>query len=175
MAHRNTIILHSTEAHKLSRQMKITLGKSKSLTPKANSLNAIFLPSGIHQFSLAFVYFYSQFYILQNNFWLRHVLVNVQYNIDRDQKKAVSTIFIHNLEMKSPRSCVRLCACSFLHLAVTREARAKVGTLLDDTMRGVLSKVHNRRLSISRAVCCHNNDIIHRKVWSTFFTVMIFL
>ena len=29
-------------------------------------------------------------------------------HIDRDQKKPVSTIFIYNLEMKSPRSCVRV-------------------------------------------------------------------
>ena len=29
-------------------------------------------------------------------------------HIDRDQKKPVSTIFIRNLEMKSPRSCVRV-------------------------------------------------------------------
>ena len=35
-------------------------------------------------------------------------LLLVQYNIDRDQKKPVSTIFIRNLEMKSPRSCVRV-------------------------------------------------------------------
>ena len=53
-------------------------GKRKSLTAKANSLtakadqlgdqlNAIFLPRGVHQFSLVFVYFYRQFYSLPKN------------------------------------------------------------------------------------------------------------
>ena len=36
-------------------------GKSKSLAAKVNQLNAIFLPSGVNQFSLVFVYFYWQF------------------------------------------------------------------------------------------------------------------
>ena len=44
-----------------------------------------------------------QFYSLPKNFWFQHVVVNVQYNIDRDQKKPVSTIFSRNLETKSPR------------------------------------------------------------------------
>ena len=34
--------------------------------------------------------------------FLVSAVVNVQYNIDREQKKPVSTIFIRNLEMKSP-------------------------------------------------------------------------
>ena len=46
----------------LSRQKQITHGKSKSLTAKANELKAIFLPSGVNQFRLVFVYFYWQCY-----------------------------------------------------------------------------------------------------------------
>ena len=34
--------------------------------------------------------------------FLVSAVVDVQYNIDRDQKKPVSTIFIRNLEIKSP-------------------------------------------------------------------------
>ena len=85
---------------------KSTHDKSKSLTAKVNSLtakanslttkanrsrqkaNQLFLPSGEHQFSLAGL---CLSYSLPKN---RHAVVNVQYNIDRDQKKAVSTIFI---------------------------------------------------------------------------------
>ena len=73
--------------------------KANSLTAKANKLNAIFSPSRVHQFSLVFVYFYCLFYSLPKDFWFRHVVVNVQYNIDRDRKKSVSTIFICNLEI----------------------------------------------------------------------------
>ena len=49
------------------------------------------------QFSLVFVYFYSQF----AEEFLVSTVVNVQYNIDRDQKKLVSTVFVRNSEMKS--------------------------------------------------------------------------
>ena len=39
-------------------------------------------------------------------------LLLVQYNIDRDQKKPVSTIFIHGNEI------TQMCACSLLHLEI---------------------------------------------------------
>ena len=57
-----------------------------------------------------FVYFDWQFYSLPKNFWFRHAVANVWYNINRDQKP-VSTIFIRNLENNSPRSCVRVNRC----------------------------------------------------------------
>ena len=37
--------------------------------------------------------------ITRANFWFRPLLINVQYNIDRDQEKSVGTLFIRNLEI----------------------------------------------------------------------------
>ena len=94
----------------LSRQKQITHGKSKSLTAKANrSWQKQFYPAE-YTCLVWCVYFYRQFYSLPKNFWFRHAVANIQCNTDIDQKP-VSTIFIRNLENKSPRSCVRVNRC----------------------------------------------------------------
>ena len=68
----------------------------------------------------AICHFYLQFYSLPNNFWFRQ--------IDRDQKKPVSTIFIHNLEMKSQTvfCLVEVSLFSFDQIVVTLHRRALV-------------------------------------------------
>ena len=65
-------------------------------------------------------HFYSQFYSLPNNFWFRQ--------IDRDQKKPVSTIFIHNLEIISPTlfCLAEISLSSFDWIVVTLHRRALV-------------------------------------------------
>ena len=82
----------------------IAHGKRKST--KCFSDN--FTQQRVHQFSLVFVYKFL-FAILQfAEEFLVSVDVNVQYNNNIDQKKPVSRIFTPNLEMKSPRGCVRV-------------------------------------------------------------------
>ena len=100
--------------HNCHGKKQITHGKSKSLTAKANRSRQKQMQSRQKQFYPAeysclvwFVYFDWQFYSLPKNFWFLHAITNVQCNIDRNQKP-VSTIFILNLENKSPRSCVRV-------------------------------------------------------------------
>ena len=68
----------------------------------------------------AICHFYSQFYSLPNNFWF--------LQIDRDQKKPVSTIFIHNLEMISPTlfCLAEISLSSFDRIVVTLHRRALV-------------------------------------------------
>ena len=134
------------ESKSLTARKHITHGKSKSLTARANHAQQKQIHSREKQFAhgkgksnechirtqrstpifiVWSVYFYWQFYNLPKNFWFRHAVVNVQCNIDRDQKKPVSTIFIRNLEMISPRSSVRVRFYIKKHtiLALTREAR----------------------------------------------------
>ena len=71
----------------LSQQKQITHGKSKSLTAKANRSRQKQINS--------MRYFYPAEYT--NLVWS-----------SREQKNPVSTTFTRNLEMKSPRSCVRV-------------------------------------------------------------------
>ena len=123
------------------------------VTAKANQLNAIFLPSGVHQFSN---------YSLPKNFWFGHVFVNVQYNIDRDQKKSVSTIFIRNLEIKSPRSCVRVrfYIQKYTILAETREARVNTETRKSKGGEGGLNQCPSVKSS-NTSIKAEQTDLHH--------------
>ena len=85
--------------------------------------NAIFLPCGVHQFSLVCLYFIGNF--RPKNFWFRHACVvgmNLKYNIDRDQKKPVSTMIIRGNEITQ-----KMCACTLSSLRPT--ARVLSATL----------------------------------------------
>ena len=77
-----------------------------TVTAKAKSLNvsAIFLPSSVWPFVYKFLFAILQF----AEECLVSAVVNVQHDNNIDQKKPVNTISIPNLEMKSPRSCVRV-------------------------------------------------------------------
>ena len=75
------------------------IAHGNSLTAKAKQINAIFLPSGVHQFNLVCLYFIGNFTICRRIF---------SFSFCTPLLISVSTIFIRNLEMKSPRSCLRV-------------------------------------------------------------------
>ena len=76
--------------------------------------------------SLVLDYFYSKFYSLPKNFWFRPLL---RFSMtSRDQKKPVSTIFLRNLEMKSPTAfCLAEVSDSFALIEVLFHRRASIG------------------------------------------------
>ena len=104
-----------------SRQKKIAHGKRKSLTAKensitakANQLYAIFLPSGVHHFSLVCLYFIGNFTVCRRISGFGTPLLR-KVHIDRNHKKASK----HDIYPQFRNEITeKWCARSLLHLEI---------------------------------------------------------
>ena len=94
---------------------KSLTAKANSLTAKENQLNAIFLPSGVPQFSLqSSVYILLAITICRRMSGFGTPLLS-SVHIDRDQKKPVK----HDIYPQFRNEITeKLCACSLLHLEI---------------------------------------------------------